>query len=133
MNLHRQMADNLLEMYRKNNESRYVITPIRRSRYNRYMKMKAKLAIIRQEFYRDMPSSQKKKSDKLRVVVGQWDEADGPRPKVDVDSKPVGWKKDKSKDKRKGKGKEKAEKKKSLDEISIDSESESDTSIGHLT
>ncbi|XP_035714643.1 uncharacterized protein LOC118438444 [Folsomia candida] len=69
MNLHRQMADNLLTMYRKNMESRYSVTPIRRSRYNRYMKLKSKLAIIRQEFFRDMSS--KKKPRQLRVNIGK--------------------------------------------------------------
>jgi len=56
MNLHRQIADNLLEVYTHNNLSKYNIAPIRRARYNRCMKMKAKLALIRQEFFNHDPT-----------------------------------------------------------------------------
>jgi hypothetical protein len=56
MNLHRQMSDNLLEIYLHNNESKYTLVPIRRGRYNRCVRLKAKLALIREEFFKNDPT-----------------------------------------------------------------------------
>ncbi|CAG7829679.1 unnamed protein product [Allacma fusca] len=52
MNLHREMADNMQEILQLYGQDRVVYEPITRQRYNRYLKMKAKLALLKKEILR---------------------------------------------------------------------------------
>jgi cation channel sperm-associated protein 3 len=52
MNLHREMADNMQEILQLYGENKVVYEPITRVRYNRYLKIKAKLALLKQEILR---------------------------------------------------------------------------------
>jgi len=84
MNLHRQIADSFLDLYRKRQEGAYAISPIRRSRYNRAMKLKSKLALIRQEFYNDSPTVFKLDNErKLRVRIPPQEGGDDDKDKKD--------------------------------------------------
>ncbi|ODN05838.1 Cation channel sperm-associated protein 3 [Orchesella cincta] len=52
MNIHRQVADHLLEIYELYHKNKPTVLPIRRARYNRCVRMKAKLSLLKNEFYR---------------------------------------------------------------------------------
>ncbi|CAL8138358.1 unnamed protein product [Orchesella dallaii] len=78
MNLHRQMADHLLEIYELYNKDQPKIKPIRRARYNRCVRMKAKLALLKNEFYRHAVSrtGEDPSSRKLRLKApADWKES----------------------------------------------------------
>ena len=64
MNLHREMINNLVDLGKIYNSGKADVKVIRRSRYNRYMKIKAKLALIKQEIL-DL----RKAPPKRRLVV----------------------------------------------------------------
>lgn len=55
MNLHREMADNMLEVHRYYRGNHLQFDTIRRGRYNRYLRIKAKLALIRDEILHIRP------------------------------------------------------------------------------
>lgn len=67
MNLHRQVADNLLEIYELYHRTKPRIKPIRRARYNRCLRLKAKLALLKTELYQ----SALQKSEELRTKDGR--------------------------------------------------------------
>jgi len=65
MNIHRQLADTILEAQQLNKGDRYVFNKIRRGRYNRWIKLKSKLTMIKEEMYHAKHPKEKKKLEIL--------------------------------------------------------------------